>query len=386
MGHYAYKAYGKQGMCKGKISAASRAEAAECLRRQGLLPVHIEEARKVLRKNGRRREQILLFQEWSALLSAGLPMDEVFRLLARHGGKRRKVMCRFLEEAVLSGLTLSEAMEEEGSFSPLAIALIHTGEESGRLADELDVLASWLQRQEEERRKWKEIVSYPLIVLLAALCFFVATVAYILPSFAALFSSLSIPLPSSTRYLLALGTWVVAHWPVLAGGAAALAFLLTCIWRSEKGRLWKEKHLFSLLFLRKVYTARWCHALSHLVQGGMPLPLAIRLSAAVMGNDAAERKMEHLAKELENGESFAERLDASPFGFPVVVQMVSTGMESGQLPEFLERSGSFLDRERQERVRRMQAMASPVLLLLSGGVTAFTMLSVLSPLLAAGGL
>ena len=84
MGHYAYKAYGKQGMCKGKISAASRAEAAECLRRQGLLPVHIEEARKVLRKNGRRREQILLFQEWSALLSAGLPMDEVFRLLARH--------------------------------------------------------------------------------------------------------------------------------------------------------------------------------------------------------------------------------------------------------------------------------------------------------------
>ena len=41
MGHYAYKAYGKQGMCKGKISAASRAEAAECLRRQGFLPVHI---------------------------------------------------------------------------------------------------------------------------------------------------------------------------------------------------------------------------------------------------------------------------------------------------------------------------------------------------------
>lgn len=70
MGHYAYKAYGKQGMCKGKISAASRAEAAECLRRQGLLPVHIEEARKVPGKNGRRREQILLFQEWSALLSA----------------------------------------------------------------------------------------------------------------------------------------------------------------------------------------------------------------------------------------------------------------------------------------------------------------------------
>lgn len=386
MGHYAYKAYGKQGMCKGKISAASRAEAAECLRRQGFLPVHIEEAGKVPRKNGRRREQILLFQEWSALLSAGLPMDEVFRLLARHGGKRRKVMCRFLEEAVLSGLTLSEAMEEEGSFSPLAVALIHTGEESGRLADELDVLASWLQRQEEERRKWKEIVSYPLIVLLAAMCFLVAAVAYILPSFAALFSSLSIPLPSSTRYLLALGTWVGAHWLVLAGGAAALAFLLTCIWRSEKGRLWKEKHLFSLSFLRKVYTARWCHALSHLVQGGMPLPLAIRLSAAVMGSDAAERKMEHLAKEVENGESFAERLDASPFGFPVVVQMVSTGMESGQLPEFLERSGSFLDRERQERVRRMQAIASPVLLLLSGGVTAFTVLSVLSPLLAAGGL
>lgn len=211
MGHYAYKAYGKQGMCKGKISAASRAEAAECLRRQGFLPVHIEEARKVPRKNGRRREQILLFQEWSALLSAGLPMDEVFHLLARHGGKRRKVMCRFLEESVLSGLTLSEAMEEEGSFSPLAVALIHTGEESGRLADELDVLASWLQRQEEERRKWKEIVSYPLIVLLAALCFLVVAVAYILPSFAALFSSLSIPLPPSTRYLLALGTWVGGH-------------------------------------------------------------------------------------------------------------------------------------------------------------------------------
>ena len=89
---------------------------------------------------------------------------------------------------------------------------------------------------------------------------------------------------------------------------------------------------------------------------------------------------------MENGESFAERLDASPFGFPVVVQMVSTGMESGQLPEFLERICYFLDRESQERVLGMHAMASQVLLLLSGGVTAFTVLSVLSPLLAAGGL
>ena len=96
--------------------------------------------------------------------------------------------------------------------------------------------------------------------------------------------------------------------------------------------------------------------------------------------------MEHLAKEVENGESFAERLDASPFGFPVVVQMVSTGMESGQLPDLLVGMGFFLDREWLVSVRSMQARASPVLLLVSGGVTAFTMLSVLSPLLAVGGL
>ena len=79
MGHYAYKAYGKQGMCKGKILAASRAEAAECLRRQGFLPVHIEEARKVPRKNGRRREQILDKVIHTAPVAKDISTDEFLK-------------------------------------------------------------------------------------------------------------------------------------------------------------------------------------------------------------------------------------------------------------------------------------------------------------------
>lgn len=87
-------------------------------------------------------------------------------------------------------------------------ALLQVGELSGTIPEQLRLAAACYRKEEEFIAGMKSALSYPVFVLFFSFLVFALILTVILPSFAALFDALDIPLPAVTRAALALGLFL----------------------------------------------------------------------------------------------------------------------------------------------------------------------------------
>lgn len=102
----------------------------------------------------------------SQLYQAGMPVNRCLVLAARSSGNA--VMAERLEPAaklVDSGLTLTQALAATRALPPLALQMLETGEESGRMPELLAKTASYMH-QEVEHTSQRVMTVLPVILML----------------------------------------------------------------------------------------------------------------------------------------------------------------------------------------------------------------------------
>jgi general secretion pathway protein F len=138
-----------------KINAATRATAFEQLRAKGHLPVSAAEAGveqhgqttffTLERRKITDKELLAITKELSLMLGASQQLEQALSLIAGSAPSSRvgQAITTILE-LVRGGTSFAEALEEQGSFPPLYIAMIRAGEASGSLDQAVERMA---QRQ-----------------------------------------------------------------------------------------------------------------------------------------------------------------------------------------------------------------------------------------------
>ncbi|MDR0234099.1 MAG: type II secretion system F family protein, partial [Zoogloeaceae bacterium] len=96
-----------------------------------------------------RREWLHFWFQLRELLAAGIAIQEALTDLAGTEDVRQRLVIEALLDGIAKGETLSGAMAAEGSFNPVAIALIHAGEMAGRLPEAIGKLLDELQREDD---------------------------------------------------------------------------------------------------------------------------------------------------------------------------------------------------------------------------------------------
>ena len=190
----------------------------------------------------------------------------------------------------------------------------------------------------------KSALSYPVFVLFFSFLVFALILTVILPSFAALFDALDIPLPAVTRAALALGLFLQEKGfyflvELLLGAVGGVVWL-----RSERGKRSTDAFLFRFPFIRRLYLIRVTLALSALLKSGKTLSDALADIADITDNGAVKEELLKIKKDIERGGDFAQSMERS-FGDTALARMIHVGMESGRLPLFLERSAHLMTEE-----------------------------------------
>lgn len=127
-------------MEKGAIDAPSVTDAADQIRRSGLMIVSMRRDRRLEISNllnigaVSNLTKVNFAKHMSLMIRAGLPIDESMRILRdQAGGRFRRVLTDVLT-AVENGRPLSDGFaDHRGIFSELFIATIRAGEASGTL-------------------------------------------------------------------------------------------------------------------------------------------------------------------------------------------------------------------------------------------------------------
>jgi len=113
------------------------------------------------------REKEYFIEQLSMLLGAGMPVSTALSSIEKEiNSKRLKKIISEIGTEIDAGSTISAALEKAGVFPQSTISLIRIGEQSGRLSENLKVVALQEQKEREFRSKINSAMMYPAFVSL----------------------------------------------------------------------------------------------------------------------------------------------------------------------------------------------------------------------------
>ncbi len=379
---YAYIATDRAGKrVQGFIDAGSKPVAYQKVKARGLFPTRIDQDVSRASKAAPSESLAYSLLQLSALLRAGIPLDEALDSLAefdedptmRSALKRVRVRLR-------EGSSMTAAMVEEQAFPPMLIRMVQAGEESGQSAEILGRYAEFLKRDIEHRRALVAALSYPVALVVLSVVLMTGLLYFLTPVLKEMYSSMDLDLPWITATIIAVGEGVGTVGPFLIPlGLGGLYLLFKVLPRQILDRIKLKLPLVGVM-LRCGLMEQWARTLGMLHKAGVPLVRAMELSRESLDNAAVKADLEGAERAVERGDGLAKALSRVAIIPPLLHQFLKTGERTGELEAMLMSAAAFYERELARRRGALAKFLEPALIILMGCVVGVLVLSVLMPL------
>ncbi|MCK5554138.1 MAG: type II secretion system F family protein [Deltaproteobacteria bacterium] len=407
MPRYSYTAKRSDGKnVRGDLEAISELEVIETLHRRNLTVLDIAEKKSAREKalagrfsmsaplfgGGVKHDEIFLFaSQMSAMVESGLPL---LRCLTSFGNEVENPQFKGVMDSVSidveEGSTFFDALSKHPKvFSKLFINMVKAGEVSGRLDQTLAQLASYLERSANLRRKVKAALTYPVFLIGFTAFAIIILVAKVVPVFQKIYAGAKMNLPAPTRILIASSVAIRDYYWLLLLIAAGIGLFIYLQLRTERGRYFWDKHKLRIPILgplmRKFSLTKFTRTLGVLINSGVPILAALDLVAETADNKMLEVAISESATSIEQGSGFAEALAERRNVFPeMVIQMSTTGEESGTLDKMLSKVANFYEQQIEASITTLTSLIEPILVIFIGAVVGGILLSIFLPIFKMG--
>ena len=335
----------------------------------------------------RRIEIIRTAKNLSAMLAAGLSISRALSVIERQSSnKRLQAIAAGLIESIKKGSSFHASLASYPRVFPeLFVAMARAGEESGSLAEALRVVALQMERSEELIRKIKGAMIYPAIVITAVVIVGILMLIYVVPTLTKTFTDLKVAVPLSTRVIVALSDFMVAHAILVFTGCAAFFALIGAFVRSRLGSrlvLGVALHLPVVgELVRETYTARTSRTLSSLLSAGVPVLEALSITREVVRAHAFAHVVEEAETHVRKGELLSAAFAAHAKLYPLLMSdMLAVGEETGKVAEMLKQVAEFYEEDVRQTPQDLSTIIEPVLMLVIGTFVGIFAVSMIAPI------
>ena len=336
-------------------------------------------------------EKDFLVENLSVLLNSGMDVLTSLHAISEEvRSSRLKKRITFMVKDIENGEPIWRAMDRAEIFSSQTIALTKIGEDTGRLVDNLRVVALQQQKDRLFRSKIFGAMSYPVFVVIITGAVSVWVLFYLLPQLASTFDSLNISLPFITSVMIGSGKFARDHGQILLPSMFGGGFLLFLVcFVLPKTRRIGQWFLLSLpgigKMLRESETGRIGYLLGSLLGAGVDIVKALRSVADASHFSRYHFFYHRVADAIEEGQTFEQAFHAqrrqSRSVLPIPMQQLVIASErSGSIPEAFASMGEFYQYKSDIAAKNITVILEPLLLLLVGGGVLFLALSVILPI------
>ncbi len=213
----------------------------------------------------------------------------------------------------------------------------------------------------------------------------VTKVVPVVPKIIEQFDHLGHALPVSTRTLIAMSDALQASGVYWLAGLLGLLVLGQRLLKNPAMRLRWDKTLLRLPVIGRVArglnTARFSRTLSILTASSVPLLEGIQTAAAVSANRYVEQQLLLAADRVREGSSLRAALAELRLFPPMMLYMIASGEQSGELETMLEQAAVNQEREFDTQVGLALGLFEPALVVMMAGVVLFIVIAILEPML-----
>ena len=334
----------------------------------------------------RKKDLLILNQEFLTLLKAGLPILTVLDLvIERQTHPRLRQVLEKIRHAVKGGASLSDAAEQHPAvFPPLYVASVRVGEKSGDLPDTLARYSTHLKRAIVLQKKVGSALVYPAILLALTTAVVIFLLTVVVPSFTQMYADFDAQLPYPTQMLLTITALVREYLLIILPLPFLVLFGLWQWRRTSTGRLNLDRLLLHLPLLGHIVQgfslATFCRTLGTVLAGGMPMVPALEIATGSVQNRAAQVRLRRAIPAVTGGTSVAAALEDARAAPPLVLELVGVGERTGDLEEMLGHVADFLEEELDHRLSAMTTLVEPAIMVTMGLIVAGIVVTMYLPI------
>jgi len=384
----------------GTLEAESQRAAVARLREMGFFPLSVEEAeaeekKDVIREAFRRirlKERNVFFRQLASLTESGMILTRALRTLVDQTENRKlAALIDQLRDDVQKGNTLAEAMERHPKVFPaLYTSLVRAGETGGMLDEVLWRIVAFGEQEEELRGKATSAMVYPIFLLVVGSISIFILISFVFPKFRTVFDQFEADLPLPTEIVMTFCDFMGVWWWAVLLGLAALAGSLMSYVRTDAGRREWDRLMLRVPVLRQVVLkyemAKFARTLGTLLDNGVPVLLAIRITGETLGNRLVRDEVALIHEGVTEGNAMSDILRESKLFPPMVTSMFAIGEEGGRIGEVSKRVADVYDNEVDRAVKALTSLFEPLLIVVMGIIVGFLVIAMLLPMLTLGSL
>lgn len=326
-----------------------------------------------------------LYNDLYLLFHSGLDMKRVLELIVKEQkNKKDKEILSRINQKVVSGISLSEALKAERDFTEYEIYSVKIGEESGKLKDVLFHLKNYYSKRIEQKRLVTSALSYPVTILIIAISSVTFMLGFVVPIFAETFKSFGAELPAITQWLIdfsgSFTTYAILTFIVVVG----LIVTYQIVKKNEQVRKWKDRLLVKLPFTGRIYhlskLTQFCENMKLLIGAKTSLIESLSLTGRMLNFYPIQNAMQQVNKDITNGINLSASL-AKFSTFPSrMTYLIAVGEEVNKLEDIFSQLSELYGNELEHRSKILGSVLEPLLLIFIAFLVGFIVIALYMPM------
>ncbi len=319
---------------------------------------------------------VFFTRQLATMFSAGLTLERAIQSLGAEEKHRKfKRILGTVSDNIRKGLNLSESLSRHpGVFNTLFVAMVKAGEVSGNLNEILEELSSYLENLDDTRRKVKSAMNYPIFMILFLIGMLMVMLLVIIPKFSQVYAQLGAGLPAATRQMIDFSTWFGNNVGFLTFIIFTISTIIWLISKTQRGGFALDSFMLKLPVFGNLTEQsilnKFCKTFGILIGAGVPVLETTALLRKVVDNKVYERAIDDASDLIRDGYNISTALRRTEVFPSILLQLASTGEDTGELDDLLDRAADYYQKQVDALVDRMTTLIEPLLILLVGAVIA----------------
>ena len=323
----------------------------------------------------------------STYLKAGISLIDSVRILEKQAEKpeHRKVYQKMVYE-LLKGESLSVAMQkQQDKFPKLLVNMVKTSELTGDLTSVLDDMAEYYTSKEETKKTMISAMTYPVIVIIIAICVVVFILTSIVPKFVDMYSANDAKIPALTQAIMNISNFLTQHYIILiliiGGVIGTFILLFKHVQAFRKNAQIVMMHvpvLSKIIIYNEVYN--FTKTFASLLNHGVFITDSMEILAKITNNEVYKELINRTIINLNKGANISDSFKGS-WAFPVAAyEMIVTGESTGQLGLMMEKVANYYQTLHKNIVKQLQSLLEPMMIVFLAIIVGIILLSVMMPM------
>lgn len=325
------------------------------------------------------------YSELHVLLSSGVDIKTALDIIVEEQQKKNDIeLFSSIAEKVLRGMSLSEALQHTGKFTPYEYFSIEIGEESGRIVAVLEELASYFNRRITQKRKLVNSFSYPLMVLCIALAAVVFLLNFLVPMFADVFTRFGAELPALTQAVLNISDFMKAYIGLFFLFIIMIVSVLLVIRKRPAFKRISSRMLISIpvigKLLRLSYLERFFGTMALLLSSRTPVMRSIALTKQMISFYVFQEELGNIEKHILAGVPLHKGMEDSLFFDKRTVALVKVAEEVNRLDSIFGKLNAQIADELEHKMGMLSNFMEPILIIFVGILVAVILIAMYLPM------